>query len=118
MLINNVRSFKKCGPDRFDVYWIQTDRHRQAKYIYWFLFSAINICFVSNVVLHTKIYNDIYNSRHTFSLLSLTFITPPAYIYSREHKTNHILMLTATVFLAPPPNISIYYIYNISIYYV
>ena len=31
-----------------------------------FMFSAINICSVSNVVLHAKIYNCIFNSRHKY----------------------------------------------------
>ena len=31
---------------------------------------------------------------------SSCFLTPSAYLYSRQHETNHILMLTATVFLA------------------
>ena len=48
-----------------DVYWMQTN-NQTTKYKYWFLFSAINICSVSNVVLHAKIYNYIYNSRHKY----------------------------------------------------
>ena len=49
-----ARSNKKFGPDRFSRFDV--------------LFSAINICSVSNV--HAKIYNFIYNSRHKVSLLN------------------------------------------------
>ena len=47
----------------------------------------------------TCYFNHFESDRNGFA----DFLTPSAYIYSRQHKTNHILMLTATV------NISIYY---------